>query len=396
MRHSRSLKSRRRGAVLVLAAILLVPIVAMLAFAINLGYIVSVRTQLQNAADSAALAGAGRLMVPQLAGNPNSAALAQQGIADATSEAQKFSLLNQGGGTKLTLPASDVVVGYLDNPFTSQQPLQSWSAGNPYPNSVQVTVRRDNTANSPLALWFGGVTGTSNWNGNMTATASFTSASTVTGFSPAAGVNGSLLPIAIDVNLWNTFLSSGKSPDGNVYDNYTATLPVSGTQPPTNVSGSPDNIPEFNGVYPTPNSPGNFGLVDIGPPPGNSTTVFRNWINNGPSSSDLSYFGANGLQATPDSPATVTAGPGLKSTLQSDMQAVIGQPRSVLLFSSYTSKGSYTIVGFAGVTIVKATGSGNNMQVAVQPMVVVDSTATTGNGSGSNFIYSTSPLSLSR
>src|SRR6186997_229131 len=50
---------RRRGAVLVFAAILLPVFVAIVAFVIDLGRVTLTRAQLQRAADSAALAGAG-------------------------------------------------------------------------------------------------------------------------------------------------------------------------------------------------------------------------------------------------------------------------------------------------------------------------------------------------
>ena len=50
---------RRRGVIAVLAALLMVVLFAMVAFAVDLGYITLVRTQLQAAADSAALAAAG-------------------------------------------------------------------------------------------------------------------------------------------------------------------------------------------------------------------------------------------------------------------------------------------------------------------------------------------------
>jgi len=49
---------RRRGAVIVLVALFLVVIVAMLAFALDIGYTCRVQSELQNAADTAALAAA--------------------------------------------------------------------------------------------------------------------------------------------------------------------------------------------------------------------------------------------------------------------------------------------------------------------------------------------------
>src|SRR5437588_4311558 len=95
-------------------------------------------------------------------------------------------------------------------------------------------------------------------------------------------------------------------------------------------------------------------------------------------------------------------GPGRRSGLVSSWQNVIGQPRVVPLFSSVSGTGSnttYTIVGFAGVTIVQASGSGSNIQVTLQPAIAIDSTATTNGQSWNNstqFIYPTTPLALIR
>ena len=51
----------RRGAMIPLFAILLIPLLAMLAFSIDAGWMVLTRTDLQNTADAAALAGAEKL-----------------------------------------------------------------------------------------------------------------------------------------------------------------------------------------------------------------------------------------------------------------------------------------------------------------------------------------------
>ena len=52
---------RRRGGIAPMTAILLVPLVAMLAFAIDMGWITHTHNELQAAADAAALAGAAQL-----------------------------------------------------------------------------------------------------------------------------------------------------------------------------------------------------------------------------------------------------------------------------------------------------------------------------------------------
>ena len=44
------------------------------------------------------------------------------------------------------------------------------------------------------------------------------------------------MPIAIDVNYWNTFTSTGRSPDGAVHDGYAVIRPSSDASPPDNVT----------------------------------------------------------------------------------------------------------------------------------------------------------------
>ena len=67
---------RRRGAVAPLTAVLLIPILGMLAFAIDIGYITETNLELQNAADAAALAGAAKLLDRgTLKGVPNTSAV---------------------------------------------------------------------------------------------------------------------------------------------------------------------------------------------------------------------------------------------------------------------------------------------------------------------------------
>jgi len=51
----------RRGAIIPLGAVLMIPLMGMLAFAVDTGYIVMARSELQNAADAAALAAAEQL-----------------------------------------------------------------------------------------------------------------------------------------------------------------------------------------------------------------------------------------------------------------------------------------------------------------------------------------------
>src|SRR5262245_9142439 len=109
---------RRRGAVVPLFAILLVPLIGMLAFSIDIGWIALVKTDLQTAADAAALAGAEKLQALyvnyQAAGLPGS---------------------QQSQGAILTTATTNT--GTWDSPIYTAEQFASYNkAGN-----VQINVR---------------------------------------------------------------------------------------------------------------------------------------------------------------------------------------------------------------------------------------------------------------
>jgi hypothetical protein len=130
-------KKRRRGAIVVLAAIFLVVMLGMIAFAVDLGYIALVKTQLQAAADSAALA----------------AVAASTNATDATAAAQLFANKHTAGGRAIALQSSDVQSGTWDadaRVFTATSGLS---------NAVQVTVRMNDTSGGKTPLFFGRIFG---------------------------------------------------------------------------------------------------------------------------------------------------------------------------------------------------------------------------------------------
>lgn len=404
MLHAPRRRKPRRGAVAPLFAALTPVILAMAALAIDIGYIVNTKTELQTAADAAALAGVSQVELPLVQGASTPSAPTAMGAASA--ESKKYAKLHRAGAVPLDLADSDIVVGYQKTPGSGT--VSNWSAGQPFPNTVQVTTRRDASANAPLQLFFGGLLGNSTWSGQAVATAAYrTDRYVVTGFkAKAGGRNPLLLPIAVDVAYWQTFVRTGKSPDNIVHDDYTASRPTSTTPPPQNVKLGGDGIPEITDAYPNSTSPGNFGLLNLNyTNPVNSQPQFSQWILNGPSPSDIASFGPGGFQATSSAPLDVKGGPGLKSSLVPDFTSIIGQPRIVPLFSAYYGQGSntyYTVVGFAGVTVVKASGSGSNISIAFEPMLAIDPTATSvlpgssSSGSVTQFVYTVSPISLVR
>lgn len=391
--------ARRPGTSTPLAALLMVLLVGMLAFSIDMGYIVAVRSELQNAADASALAGAQQLQTLYVSYyaplQTNQLAYYQTATTNTTgpngetppiTAAQQFASKNLAGGVYLQVPTTDISFSYYDGvnaPIPAQYP-------NGFPNTVTVITRRDSTANTPLGLFFAKVFG---WDTiNLTATASATIHSADGGGSsgnsyPGLGlqnvstnsstgyVSPHILPVALDVNVWQQFYRTGKSPDGNIY------LAANG-------------LPQLQ-VYPTTtNTPGSFGLIDVGVP-SNNAPAFRNWIDSGQTPNDITYLVNNNLvPVTPDSPQPWKVGPGLKSTLLTNFQGEIGAPNLIPLFApaNFGSNGwgssgyvaatgtgqnaTYAVVDFVGVTISQATGNGNNMNISIQPSAIVDPTLT--------------------
>jgi hypothetical protein len=379
------------------------------AFAVDIGWIVKTHEELQNAADSAAMAGAGKLEDYEVMSTftTTPATLKTTASSAAVNEAQKFGQKNTGGGITLVLNTSDISTGYIASPSWGST-YQTNSSN--FPNSVQVVVRRDSTVSTKaLPLFFAPILGVSTADVTATATATTWGGSKVIGFKGAHnGPQSLLLPIALDVNAWNALLNKTAMPAGySTQDNWTVVRPTSSVSWPSNVTPGGDNIPELVGIYPNKNAPGNFGLIDIGPD-NNGAPAFWNWITNGPSGDDLIYLAANRngvsgsstFQASPANPATLKCGPGLKASDESYLTGIFGEPRIMPIFSSVQGNGqnaTYTIVGFAGITLVEAQLTGNSKHITIQPLAALDDTAAVNQTSGSStFVYGPGSLSLTR
>lgn len=267
----------RRAAIAPFTAVLLVPLLAMAAFAVDLGWIAQVQSDLQNAADAAALAGAGRLMDGFVRYNATTSgtqqvAVLSQSQSDARDSAKTVAGLNAAGVPSLTLSDADIEFGFTDEAggYTASTPNSG------YPNTVKVTLRRDNSANGPLGLFFGPVLGVNTMNLQATAAATIYTAK-VDGFN---NTPTGLLPVTYDVAHWNNFLRTGQAPDGSTT---------------TDAGGNP----ALN-VYASVNDSGNFGLLSLDASHVGSSTI-QDWINYGMSPQDLSALnsaGPNGSNPT--------------------------------------------------------------------------------------------------
>ena len=124
MRLQYSAHHRRSGTVIILTAFLLIVIMAMVAFAVDIGWIAWTRNQLQVAADAAAMAAAGQM---------------SSGQAAASAQAKAIAALNTAGGANdfVSLADSDIIYGIWD------PVARTFTPGGVTSNAVQVTARRN-------------------------------------------------------------------------------------------------------------------------------------------------------------------------------------------------------------------------------------------------------------
>jgi Flp pilus assembly protein TadG len=366
--------SRRRGVITVLVAFLLIPFLGMVAFAIDIAWIVQSRSDLQNAADAAALAGAEQLMSGSvqysLAGQTQQSSILSTSESSAKTYAKNFAGYNTAGGvSSLTLNDADVQFGFTNasNNYTAAPGY----AG--FPNTVKVTMRLDSTSNGALKLFFSPIFGVSSRNLTATAAATIYTGSVVN-FNSNSGHNAAVLPMTLDVNAWNTFLASGVSSDGTTH---------------SSVNGAPQME-----VYPSPSgAPGNFGMLSLDDS-SNSASAIAGWISSGLGASDLATIQSDGLLPVSLSHALWNwkGAPGFKASDLNDLS--VGQTFLLPLFEpvdasggSYQAtnkdpgaadpgnggKGSnayYNIIRFVGITITQVDKSSD---AYIQPVAMLDS-----------------------
>jgi len=122
-------QSRRRGAVAVLAAIMLVMVLAMAAFAIDVDYLLLAKSELQRSADAAALAAAWELIDENALTGSSAISTIESNVR---SVASQFGTLNPVLQQNPAIPDSDIVVRYLAN-FTDPT-LSIDTSDTNYPN----------------------------------------------------------------------------------------------------------------------------------------------------------------------------------------------------------------------------------------------------------------------
>ena len=167
----RLLKTKdKRGATIIMVALSLVIIVGVATFAVDIGYLMIARNQLQNIADSAALAATrklGSIYEDRLANDLKGTYTCNP--SDIEPVAQVIGAENQAGGVSIVINSSDVIIGQwnaIDHVLV--QTLDD-------PDAVKVIARRDASANGPVSSFFARILGINSFNVSAQAVAALSS-----------------------------------------------------------------------------------------------------------------------------------------------------------------------------------------------------------------------------
>ncbi len=382
----------RRGSALLLVALALIPLFAMLAFAVDYGRICVAKGELQRAADSAALAGAQELYRSQ---RPGSKLTPEEAVLEARKAAKEYFELNLAVGTTLTLRDAEIEIGYLadatksDAPFDTSDPATF--------NAVRVLGRRDAECNGAVPMTFGRILGKQSAEAQASAVASFNNR--IAGFKLPPVDDGPhipMMPLALDLETWQAALA-GQASDQWSWD----------AEGQKVVAGS-DGILECN-LYP-PKQPGEESGSRRGKgaapapkktPADDRGTVFigtgdydrRHLVRQilfGISQDDWAYHDGS-LTFDENGELFLKGKRNIEPTLGVPLAAVRGETRIIPIFSQVSGQGEgtvYTIVAWAGVRILDVQLTGPDKRVIVQPAEVVTGGTVTGDRARSFYVYS--------
>jgi Flp pilus assembly protein TadG len=367
--------ARRRGNIVAMTAVLMIVLISFVALAVDVGYLYTVRNELQRAADAAAIAATWELIDK----NSEPGTQTAEGLAEsARNKAVQFAALNRVGNAAPALATSDVNVGYISDPSDPSQPMVATPTGK-LPNAVFVRIQRTSAQNGEIPLFFARAFGFQQAASQAQATAALRSGAI--GFTtPSDGSSLGILPFALDEETWNSLSINGT--DSWCYNPSTKT-----------VTAGCDGILECN-LYPQgTGQPGNRGTVDIGGP-NNNTADIKRQIVDGVSATDLSYMGGE-LKIPEDTGILHLYGDtGISAGVKEELASIIGQPKIIPIFRTVFGPGNnadYSIVKFVGIRVldVKLTGSMASKRLTIQPCNVVIKGAIYSEGATrTDYVYS--------
>ncbi len=404
---NRSLLGTRQGNVLVLVSLCLTLLLGIVACALDVGWMMMARTQLQAGSDASSLAG-GTELLPGL-GTKAYKTPAQVETA-ASAQAIAFAARHYAAESPSILvnAARDVRFGKAHMAGGAWQ--FDWGL-TPY-NAVQVTTRRSvegsGAGDGPLPLIIAPAIGHETASVEAVSTAVIMPSKGVY-IPPGSEINSALSPFAYLLKdyekykraqayftsvlgsnpalITTSILDTAETPPTPLF--YTVEVKGGKTtyrqifkdvfrvsdperQDSANVLSGPDGTLEIS-IFPAKTtSAGNFGTVDVGDP-NNSTTDLKRQITYGPNAHDLSFFPDNTLDL--GTPVSLNGDTGISAGIENSLQGIIGQTRAILLYSDVAGPGNnaeFRIVDLIGVRIMSVDFSGGNKTLIVQPAVLKD------------------------
>jgi Flp pilus assembly protein TadG len=352
---------QRRGAISVLAAFMSVMVLGMVAFAVDVGYVLSSKQELQRTADAAALAACWEYAKGLSQGQSPGDAMAQGRVAavsyaSSNPVANVNPAINQNTGNSTD---GDLVFGHMADLYDPSSALVT-ATPNLY-NAVRMKVRRDSTLNGETPYFFAKIFGLTGQGLDAEATAGY--ARSIAGIQvPADGGNVDVLPYALDWDTWAALLA------GSATDQWTWNAGAK------TISAGADGVKEVNLFPQGTGSPGNRGTIDIGGS-NNSTSDIARQILNGVSPADLAHHGGK-LEFDENGELELNGDTGISAGVKDELASIAGEPRLIPIFSQVQGPGNnaqYTIVHWAGVRImdVKLTGSMSQKRVIIQPCPMI-------------------------
>lgn len=199
--YRRFLKQLRdeRGVVVIVVAITAILLLSLVAFAIDIGYAMLTRNELQNVADASALAASRELGVFY-----EGMSYEQQQVYDCTGDdeakiiqaAKDVAEKNRAAGKNITINSDDITIGNWNANTRTLNPTLNG------PDAVKVRARRDNITNGPITTFFAHILGQDTLSISTKATAALTGEST-------AEAGGLPLPVGISAYWFTLYEETG-------------------------------------------------------------------------------------------------------------------------------------------------------------------------------------------
>jgi hypothetical protein len=344
-------------------------LIGFVALAVDGGYLKVVKAQIQNAADSAAMAGVSALIDPRgLVGSATPEDLAQE----ASLRSMDYASKNFAEKHLVLLDASDITVGHISNPKDLGEPVHQGTT--PY-NAVAVRVRKtEGSPNGAVGLFFGVIFGKETASLSTQATAYLDSG--MYAYKPLSEVRGPAIPVTVWKPKWIDEIVNAMGDDNYGYDPVTDQITL-----------GPDGIPEIS-IYPQkqgkivgePDGAGNFGLLHIGTP-NQGTPEVGEQIRTGFTPEQVeTAFGEPQIRFYNDAGSPIThildGTPGVKNSLiqlEDDFHSRLNTVVGFFVHESIIESGAnikYGVTGmqFGRIMALNAHGSLTDKAVVIQPV----------------------------